>query len=204
MVVACVALFVSLGGTSIAAVNFARNAGKVDGKDARRAAASRALAAGDLVATIRSGPHAGQIPGKFLADVPKSDPFGRYLDVQDNAAGVPAVLLRRAGFGTISAACNDARPLAGVENPTMVISVSNESGGPMNMARRQGAANPAVLEFANGTVQSFGVASANAVEVLLQKPDGSVMLIDAGARQVGQDSPSAACHIFGVALNVSP
>src|SRR5215207_6743541 len=92
MVVASIALFVALGGTSIAAVSYARNAGKVDGKDARKASASRARAAGNLVATTRKGPHAGQIPGKFLADVPRSDPFGRYLEVTDNATGAPALL----------------------------------------------------------------------------------------------------------------
>ncbi len=202
MIVACIALFVALGGTSIAAVSFARNAGKVDNKDAHRAGTSRARAAGDLVATSRSGPHAGQIPGKFLADVPKSDPFGRFLEVQDNAVGAPVTLTTQAGFATVSAACNDQDPAPGIENSAIVISVANQSGGPVNLARRQGAGGPAVVEFANGTVQSFTVLGANAIEVLLQKPDGTAMLIDAGARQVGQGTPSAGCNVFGVALNV--
>ena len=204
MVVACIALFVALGGTSIAAVSFARNAGKVDGKDAFRASVSLRRAAGDLVATNRSGPHAGRIPSRFLAETPRSDTFGRYLEVQDNALGAPMVLAARRGFSTITAACSDEAPAAGIENASMVITVSNESGGPVNLARRQGAEGPAVVEFANGTVQSFTVVGANAIEVLLQKPDGTALLIDAGARQVGQGSPAAGCNIFGVALNVRP
>ena len=40
MVVASIALFVSLGGTSVAAVSYARNAGKVDGYDAVKASSS--------------------------------------------------------------------------------------------------------------------------------------------------------------------
>ena len=50
MVVASIALFVSLGGTSVAAVSYARNAGKVDGYDAVRASSSTNKAAGNLVA----------------------------------------------------------------------------------------------------------------------------------------------------------
>ena len=47
MVVASIALFVSLGGTSVAAVSYARNAGKVDGKDAVKASSSTSKAAID-------------------------------------------------------------------------------------------------------------------------------------------------------------
>ncbi len=104
----------------------------------------------------------------------------------------------------MTAACNDSSPQVGVEDSRMVISVTNESGGPVNLARRQGAADPAVIEFANGTVQSFTVEAANAIEVLLQKPDGTAMLIHGGARQVGRHTPAAACNIFGVALSIAP
>ena len=69
MVVASIALFVSLGGTSVAAVSYARNAGKVDGYDAVRASSSTNKAAGNLVAANKSGPDKGRIPGKHLAGV---------------------------------------------------------------------------------------------------------------------------------------
>src|ERR671921_702531 len=69
MVVASIALFVSLGGTSVAAVSYARNAGKVDGYDAVKASSSTKKAAGKLVAANKSGPDKGRIPGKHLAGV---------------------------------------------------------------------------------------------------------------------------------------
>ena len=72
MVVAGIALFVSLGGTSMAAVNYASRAGSVDGKSAVYAGASLSQAAGKLVATNRSGADKGRLPGKFVADVGKT------------------------------------------------------------------------------------------------------------------------------------
>src|SRR5690242_14493977 len=98
MVVACVALFVAFGGTSIAAVNYARNAGKVDGKSAVRGSRSLNKAAGNLVATYRHGRLKGQIGHKFLAETALARPFGNYLDVNDNVASAPAGLV---GTGTL-------------------------------------------------------------------------------------------------------
>ena len=60
MVVASIALFVSLGGTSVAAVSYARNAGQVDGYDAVKASSSTNKAAGNLVAANKSGPDKGR------------------------------------------------------------------------------------------------------------------------------------------------
>ena len=64
MVVAGIALFVSLGGTSMAAVSYATRAGSVDGKSAVFAGASLSQAAGKLVATNRSGTDKGRLPGQ--------------------------------------------------------------------------------------------------------------------------------------------
>ena len=75
MVIASIALFVSLGGTSMAAVNYARKAGAVDGKSAVSARSSLSHAAGRLVATKKSGAHKGRLPGKFVSGVPKTKPF---------------------------------------------------------------------------------------------------------------------------------
>src|SRR5215204_2501948 len=77
MVVASIALFVSLGGTSVAAVSYARNAGKVDGYDAVKASSSTSKAAGNLVAANKSGPDKGRIPGRHLAGVAHTQTFGR-------------------------------------------------------------------------------------------------------------------------------
>jgi hypothetical protein len=204
MAVACTALFVSLGGTSIAAVNYASNAGKVDGKDAVAASASVSRAAGNLVATNSRGPDRGRIPNKFLADTARSLPFGRFIEVTDNAASAPVTLLAEAGIGTLTVACTDQNGNAGVENPAIQVAVANLSGGPLNLARQQGNGAPAVVEFANGTVQNFTVGNANTIGIVLQRPDGQSLVIDAGARQAGLNTPTGACNIFGTAQRINP
>src|SRR3954471_3421970 len=107
MVVAGVALFVSLGGTSMAAINYAERAGSVDGKSAVYAGASLSQAAGKLVATNRSGADKGRLPGKFIAGVPKSQTFGNGFEVADNAPGAPQPVASMSGMGTLTATCND-------------------------------------------------------------------------------------------------
>jgi hypothetical protein len=92
MVIAGIALFVSLGGTSIAAVSYVSNAGAVDGKSAVYAGSSLSQAAGKLVATNRSGTDKGRLPGKFVADVPKTQTFSRSFEVADNAPGAPSTV----------------------------------------------------------------------------------------------------------------
>ena len=71
--------------TAAAAVDFVRNSGAVDGLSAVSAGSSNSRAKGKLVATARSGSNPGQIPNKFLADVPASQSFAVPLAVTDNA-----------------------------------------------------------------------------------------------------------------------
>jgi hypothetical protein len=67
MMIALLALFVALTGSAAAVtVDFARNAGKVDGKDAVGASATRNHAAGNLVATKGSGAGKGRFAPKFI------------------------------------------------------------------------------------------------------------------------------------------
>ena len=120
MVVAGIALFVSLGGTSMAAVNYASRAGSVDGKSAVYSGASLSSAAGKLVATNRSGTDKGRLPGKFVADVPKTATYGAAFQVNDNAPGAPQTLATISAFGTLTATCNDQAAAAGNEDPVSV------------------------------------------------------------------------------------
>src|SRR5215216_7050409 len=118
MVVASIALFVSLGGTSVAAVSFARNAGKVDGYDAVRASSSTKKAAGKLVAANKSGPDKGRIPGKHLAGVAHTQTFGRSFDVADNAPGAPVQIGDGGSLGRLTATCNARRRGPASRTPT--------------------------------------------------------------------------------------
>src|SRR4051794_19229391 len=115
MVVAGIALFVSLGGTSIAAVSYVSNAGAVDGKSAVFAGASLSQSAGKLVATNRSGADKGRLPGKFIAGVPKSTSFSNIFEVADNAPGAPQTVSTLSGLGVLTATCNDQNNTAGNE-----------------------------------------------------------------------------------------
>ena len=123
MVVAGIALFVSLGGTSIAAVNYASRAGSVDGKSAVFSGATLSQAAGKLVATNRSGTDKGRLPGKFVADVPKTAVFSNVFEVADNAPGAPQTLVTVSGLGTFTATCNDQNGAAGNEDPISIVSL---------------------------------------------------------------------------------
>src|SRR6478609_8080332 len=115
MVVASIALFVSLGGTSVAAISYATNAGAVDGKSAVFAGATLSQAAGKLVATNRSGDDKGRLPGKFVADVAKTQSFSKVYEVADNAPGAPQAVASLSGLGTLTATCNDQNSAAGNE-----------------------------------------------------------------------------------------
>src|SRR5688500_20355541 len=117
MVVASLALFVSLGGTSVAAVSYARNAGKVDGYDAVKASSSTNKAAGRLVAANKSGPDKGRIPGKHLAGVAHPQTFRRSFEVADNAPGAPVQIGDGGSLGQLTATCNDQSQRPGVEDP---------------------------------------------------------------------------------------
>ena len=66
MVVSIIALVMATTGSAIAAVDFARNAGAVDGKSAVSAGATLKQASGRLVAAQKTGAAAGKIKQKFL------------------------------------------------------------------------------------------------------------------------------------------
>src|SRR3954463_4603320 len=85
-VIALVALVMATSGTAVAAVDFARNAGAVDGKSAVSAKSSLRHAAGRLVATNKSGPDKGRIPAKFIAGAATSatSTWVKGTDVADN------------------------------------------------------------------------------------------------------------------------
>src|SRR4051812_16293858 len=161
MVVAGIALFVSLSGTSVAAMSYASRAGAVDGKSAVYAGASLSQAAGKLVATNRSGPDKGRLPGKFVADVPKTQTFGNGFEVADNAPGAPQPVATMSGLGTLTATCNDQNAAAGKEDPISTITFLNQSGGAANIARRVGNGDGALDVSANQTASSVAIGGFN-------------------------------------------
>ena len=111
LVISIVALVMATTGTAVAAVNYATNAGAVDGKSAVADGATLSQAAGRLVATRRSGEAKGRIAGKYLdlsgAVRGTSSTFGRSFAVVDNQSLAPFALSQASGIGTLTAACSD-------------------------------------------------------------------------------------------------
>jgi len=203
MVVAGIALFVSLGGTSIAAVSYVSNAGAVDGKSAVFSGASLSQAAGKLVATNRSGPDKGRLPGKFVADVPKSSVFSNIFEVADNAPGAPQTVSTLSGLGTLTATCNDQNKTAGNEDPISTISFNNASGEIVNVARRVGNGDGALSVAANQTATSVAIGGSNTFMFHIERRSQNA-LIQGGVRQDGRGTPAATCVVFGVVEQILP
>jgi hypothetical protein len=203
MVVAGIALFVSLGGTSIAAVSYVSNAGAVDGKSAVFSGASLSQAAGKLVATNRSGADKGRLPGKFVADVPKTTVFSNIFEVADNAPGAPQTVATLSGLGALTATCNDQNNTAGNEDPISTISFNNASGEIVNVARRVGNGDGALTVAANQTSTSVAIGGSNTFMFHIERRSQNA-IIQGGVRQDGRGTPAATCVVFGVVEQILP
>jgi hypothetical protein len=201
MVVAGIALFVSLSGTSIAAVNYVARAGSVDGKSAVSAGSTLSHAAGKLVATNASGVDKGRLPGKFVADVARTQAFSKSYDVADNAPGAPQLVSTIKGLGTLTATCNDQNGAAGNEDPISVLTFLNQSGQPLNVARRVGNGDGALAVAQNQTASQVSIGGSNTFMFHIEHR-GQNSIITGGVRQDGRGTAAAACSIYGVVLQV--
>jgi hypothetical protein len=201
MVVAIAALVMSTAGTSIAAVSFATNAGKVDGLDAVRAG-SPSNAKGKLVATARSGIRAGTIPNYHLSGVPHSDTYGELFQVPDNQTG-GVVTLDESELGRFSAQCSDENNNAGNENPTGTISFTSTNAAPVNFARHvgNGAAASGILQ--PNTVTSFAIGGANTFRFHAEL-FGTNVVYEGFIRQINQGTAEAQCLVVGTVQRMKP
>jgi hypothetical protein len=203
MVIAGIALFVSLGGTSMAAVNYASRAGSVDGKSAVYSGSTLSQAAGKLVATNRSGADKGRLPGKFIADVGKTSTFSNIFEVADNAPGAPQTVATLSGLGTLTASCNDQAAAAGSEDPITTLSFNNGSGEIVNVARRSGISDGALTVAANQTSSVINIGGSNTFTFHIERRSQNAF-ITGGVRQDGRETPAATCVVFGVVTQVLP
>jgi len=203
-VIASIALFVSLGGTSVAAVSYARNAGKVDGYDAVKATSSLSKAGGNLVAANKSGPDKGKVPVKHLADVAATQTFGKGFDVADNAPGAPQLIGDGGTVGQLTATCNDQAPGAAIEDPITELNFVNTSGDFINVAKRVGVRDDGeVTAVANGTVATLTVGGSNTFFYHVEYK-GRNLLINGVVRQDGRRTPTATCLVWGTVQEIAP
>jgi len=201
LAISCIALFVSLGGTSVAAINYARNAGAVDGKSAVASSATLDKAAGKLVATASKGTSKGRIPAKFIAGIPGTSTFGAAIGVEDNATGAPIALGGADGIGTLTATCVDQNAKPGIEDPQTTLTFNNTTGIAINMAKRVGTGDAAVLVHQPNTVQTLTIKGSNTFTFHIQNRNVD-LLVDGVVRQDGNGSPVANCTFWGTIIKV--
>lgn len=214
MVVALIALVMSMTGGAIAAVNFAQNAGAVDGHSAVRAKTSNDRAAGKLVATYASGALKGKLPFRFLGGAASQGSVKRLTDavararngaraiaVPDNSATTNETVIDLE-LGDFQVSCFDEAAQAGRENAATRITITNGSGFPINLVRRTGVAAAEILTLENGTSHTFDVGAQNTFEAQLQGTGNRTVLVEGTARQSGQGTADSACGVWATALVV--
>lgn len=209
MVVALIALVVSFSGTAFAVVNYARNAGAVDGKSAVSSNSSLRQASGNLVATAPAGRDRGRIPARFVAGVMRggSTSLTRYIRVVDNQDGpvVPLAIIPK--IGRLDAQCRDQDPEPGIESTQTVISFTASERGGVNVSRLLGrdiesARNAVVFTALKDRPVPIISLADNLFQLVLQARNRTVFVNGAG-RSDANRSADAACLVFGLALRVS-
>lgn len=201
MVVAIVALVMATAGTSIAAVTYATNAGKVDGLDAVRAG-SPDKAAGKLVATARSGIRKGTFPNYHVSGVPHSDTFGELFSVPDNQTG-GAVTLDETALGRLTATCSDENTAGGNENPVTSLAFTSTNATPVNFARHVGYGAATIGLLQPNTVHSLSIGGQNTFRLHLELAKYDVVY-EGFARQVNQGTADAQCLVVGTRQIMQP
>lgn len=204
MGVALLALGVASTGSAVAAVSYATNAGKVDGRDAVSSKSSNDTAAGKLVATAGAGPDKGTIPGKFLGGVMRgeADSFARQASVQDNTGDVPSTVSTIPGLGTLTASCGDQSAKPGVEDPVTKLTFANTSGGGINFARTVNNNDPTITAVLPNTVNETTIGGSATFRITLEQ-GGRNSVFDGVVRQDGRGTPDARCLVYGYAQTVS-
>ena len=201
MVVAIAALVMACAGTSIAAVNYARNAGAVDGLSAVRAG-SPSKAAGRLIAAARSGIRRGTIPNYHLSGVPHSDTFGQLLAVPDNQAG-GAVTLDENELGRLTVACSDENNTPGNENPITTVSFTSTNASPVNFARHVGYGAATIGLLQPNTVHQLAIGGQNTFRLHVELL-GVNVVYEGFARQISQGTADASCLAVGTVQRMRP
>jgi hypothetical protein len=208
MVVAVIALVVALSGTAIAAVNYAQNAGAVDGKSAVGARASLRKAAGKLVATATGGEGKGRIPARFLDGVMRGGTMSlsRYLRTADNQAGQPTPLLIVPGIGRFDGACDDVDPTPGTQTTRTSINFTASVNQGVNVSRLLGrdvdnGDRPDVFTAPKAQPVPIIASADGLFQVILEAKGRSVLVVGA-ARTDSSPGPQAACLIWGAAFRI--
>ena len=215
MVVAVVALVMSTTGGAIAAVNFAKNAGSVDGYSAVKASkGGKAKAAGKLVATYKSGDNRGRLPLRIVAGAASQNSVdnlsdaaaegrngARLIAVADNQTTAAETMIDL-DLGSLQVSCADQNNSAGTENATTRVTITNGSGVPLNLSRSVGNGEATIVTLENGAADAFNVPQQNTFSIQLQGTDNRTVLVEGTARQIGQGTNDSSCAVWATAIVV--
>jgi hypothetical protein len=199
-VISCIALFVALGGTSYAAVSFATNAGKVDGKSAYASGSSLNRVAGNLVATEKDGAKKGQILGRYLTGVTQSRTFTVSVPVTDNATTAPISIGGDSRTGNLSVSCGDDAPAAGVERPLITLNYT-AGGTAISYAQTIGANRTEATVLQPGQVDAQGVTGAQPFTVQAHTKGFAIDYVGS-IRPDGTGTADAYCTVVGTLSRV--
>ena len=208
MVVALIALVVALSGTAVAAVDFARNAGAVDGRSAVAASATLSQAKGKLVATSSTGSARGRVPGRFVADVMRggATSISKYLRAVDNQPGPMVAIATIPGIGKFEAQCRDQDPAPGVESTQTIVTFTASEPGGVNVSRLTGrdieAARDGIVFTALPTQAVPVISIADTMFQLILQAGPKTVFLSGSARSDANRTANAACLIWGIALRV--
>jgi hypothetical protein len=213
MTVAVLALVMSTTGGAIAAVNYAKNSNAVDGYSAVKAAkAGSGKAAGKLVATYRDGDNRGRLPLRIIAGAASKDSVetlaaaaarsangARLIPVTDNQTTADETLVDL-DLGNLQVSCTDQNDAGGVENAATRVSLTNDTGGPVNVAREVGNGAPTITTLEVGVVDTFTVPQQNTFRMQIQGGEATV-LVDGTALQTGPGTTDSSCAVWATAVD---
>jgi hypothetical protein len=207
MVVALIALVVATSGTAVAAVNFAKNAGAVDGKSAVADGASLKSSTGRLVAAQRKGAGKGTIAQRYL-DVGglargSTATFGRAIQLIDNQSLAPVAIGDVPGLGSLTATCSDESAAVGRLDPATTITFANTSGDTVNFARTVNYSATVIAPLPNTATQAFKISGSQPFTMHIERA-GTNYVVNGVVRQDGRNAASAQCVVYGVALTIPP
>ncbi len=194
-VISCIALFVALGGTSVAAISYASNAGKVDGKSAYAAGTGLDKVGGNLIATAKSGAAKGKILGRYTTGVAQARTFTVVTPVTDNATTAPVSIGGDDKVGNLAASCVDSAPQAGREDPQVVLTLTTGATA-VNYGRQVGGQRGAAVVSAPGAVQSTTIEGNNTFSVQVQVAGFAIDYLGS-VRQDNVGTADATCVVTG-------
>ena len=214
MVVALIALVMSMTGGAIAAVNYAKNSGKVDGYDAVKASSGTNKRAGNLVATYPGGSLKGKLPFRLLSGAASTGSVSALRDamarggnnaelipVPDNTATAATTLLDLE-LADLQVSCFDQADQPTRENAATRLTIVNKSGAGINVSRRVGVTAPEIKTVDNGATDAFDVGQQNTFTVQLHAGDAKTVLVEGTARQVGQGTNESHCAVWATSVIV--